>query len=225
MFKRKKLKKNKWKYLLFGLGLLSIILFGMFLSYHNNPIFMKDYYYDDFENQIVGQEPIGWFEHKDNENIKIYKLDQNKVVRVWDTSNDCAELVKRFGKTKRAEIEFMIYGLKYELFTVQIVQMDNEYALKDDIILDFGDITSIKVQINKQHYRVNSFKIKKWYNVKIKFDVEDDWELEIDGVDKGSWEYHTTPWYFSQLYFYTHTTPMNYGFYVDNVSITILERY
>jgi hypothetical protein len=212
------------------LGLISIALVGslFFLNQHNKPLFQKDYYYEDFEDQFIGQEPLGWFEHKNSDQAKVKELDSdNKVCYVWDTTDDNTELVKRFGKAKKGEIEFQILGLDYKKFTVQVCQRDSEYALKDDIILDFADTTSIRVQINKDHTRVNSFKINTWYNIKIKFDVEDNWQLWIDGNGQGEFDYYETPWYFSQLYFYTHTTLKgeDYGFYIDNVSISILERY
>lgn len=222
------------------------MLFSTFLYmwYHGNkPIFAYNYIANDFEDQIPGLFPAGWFSIVNPFNVRVVLDGDNKVMEVKSAgSEDVTEIQKKFKKTTEGIIQCKVKMLDDNgRFVIHMTQLDREYNPYDDIIIAFleGGIHVVKEEnlitlgdgvswaIDEQSLEestpLTNYEINIWYLVRIDFTIES-FLLAIDGVSLGEFQYprYNSP-YFVSLYFVSFATQYNFKFYVDNVNIRITD--
>lgn len=202
----------------------------------------QNVFYYDFEDDKTGTYPGGFVGVlRDTEYTRVVYFDEShrNVVEIRYLEEPPfnpiigggMEFNTLFGFTTAGIIEFDVYLLYNKRVNIDICQTDAEWDTehyKDDVVIRMPfsiDFRYIAIMTEEGVYEnVEPFHTSKWYSFKIEFDLES-WRLWInnDLIQSNRIGFIRTPEYFCQLYFATYE--LGSVFYVDNVKISILERY
>lgn len=227
------------KYSLFAMVIIGIVAIG-YVSYHaNKPLLETNKVADDFGDQLVGVFPPGWWSGVNPGNVKVTTLNNNKVMRISDTStNDVTEVMKKFKKTSKGVVKCDVRAREIDSgFFIHLPQRDSDYDPDDDAIIFFkrggvyiigeSDIITLdsgKKIINERYDKsesIFSYSEDEWIHVEIHFNLEN-FELILNDTNVGTFDYPVKPPnYFTSIYFWTSIGMSDFCVYVDNVDITL----
>jgi hypothetical protein len=225
---------------------ISVILVVGFLAYHlNKPITEAGRLGDDFEDQVPGTFPAGWWSGVNAHNARVRDLGGNLALEVLDDDgDDVTEVMKKFTKSSEGSFSCRLLIDDPEGgFVLHLPQRDSDYNPYDDIVVVFlnrgvyvageGDIVEFEyegeiVQLIDEwglagRSPLETYRAGSWMDVELDFDLES-FSLEVNGTDTGAHSYpRYSPSYICSVYVWTLIEPAGFSVYVDDVDIRIAE--
>ena len=181
--------------------------------YEHDGVFNATY---SFPNDIIGEVPDGWDDYSGvgSTAIIIESLDgHEKVLELYDNSGATISHIRQtfvVGEQSSGIIEFWLRG--------------NSYSDTNYIIGDGGSDNSIHFYTGYDSgfycydpgwTEFADFSINIWYHIKIEFDCSSDWQIWVDGVDKGSYGFEGTPIAMDLFETYSRDVHYTYKSYID----------
>lgn len=185
----------------------------------------KYYFFDNFEDNEVGDFPDGWSSRF--KGISIVEDNGNKLVELHDKRATApVEFAKYFPELQHGKISFQIMGKTYKSFSVHLCSGKGEtYNHIDDIILYFSRFSrglGIWLRTGNTYVKLENFHKNTFYTIEIIFDIKSEFSIRINEKIIGNFQYHVKPNEFNNLYFETKEEDSNFKIYIDNVEISEL---
>jgi len=178
-----------------------------------------------FTDDAIGSIPNGWNDDSGfpNEVSVIEGLDgHNKVLQYNDTAILGASTFLNIPEATNGIIEFWVRTTANNKFT-QVLLWDSDANKGINIFVEYNT--------GKFSYHDGTFKditthvINTWYRIKIIFDFTSDWEIEINGIQYGSFSWVGVPVDMDVIKIHTESVETNFLSYLDGVGIDWLSNY